>query len=231
MPIPEAKADQYPIRRILLTTGWGVLFGFQNWRLAKYGFAASIPWYGSMWIFLSPVFLGFSLGATTAFARWWKRGLVLGLAFSLPSAFGARALGFSWVPCGIALITGNVVVGFLIALIADALGARIRTSTNPRSPVPARLSDGGNATSERCFGCTISRRLAEEKARLEKLDAEREYRGDAGFGKTTEERIVWGELLELELQDIDEQVSRICRHAGETPGGQPPRCRTDPHVP
>jgi hypothetical protein len=30
-------------------------------------------------------------------------------------------------------------------------------------------------------------------------------------------RILWRELLDLELQDIDEQVSRICRAAGGAP--------------
>ena len=61
-------------------------------------------------------------------------------------------------------------------------------------------------------------RLAEAVARLERLDTERERRGDSGFGRTAESRIIWGELIELELQEIDEQVSRIC-------GASPPAPR------
>lgn len=53
-------------------------------------------------------------------------------------------------------------------------------------------------------------RLAGEKAYLDHLDEERARQGNSGFGMTAEERIVWGELLELELQDIDEQLSRLC---------------------
>jgi len=53
-------------------------------------------------------------------------------------------------------------------------------------------------------------RLAEAVARLERLDAERERRCDSRFGRTAESRIIWGELIELELQEIDEQVNRIC---------------------
>ena len=68
--------------------------------------------------------------------------------------------------------------------------------------------------SEKCSASTTWQRLAEEKACLEHLDAERAYRGDSGFGKATEDRIVWRELLDLELQDIDEQVTRICQAAG-----------------
>jgi hypothetical protein len=61
---------------------------------------------------------------------------------------------------------------------------------------------------------TTRQRLSEAMARLERLDAERERRADARFGKTTENRIIWGELIELEMQEIDEQVSRICSSAG-----------------
>jgi hypothetical protein len=82
--------------------------------------------------------------------------------------------------------------------------------------------DIGNAKSEKCRASTTRQRLAEEKTCLEHLDAERAYRGDSGFGKTTEDRIVWSELLDLELQDIDEQVSRICQAAADASG---PRSR------
>ena len=41
---------------------------------------------------------------------------------------------------------------------------------------------------------------------MEYLEAERVRRGDSLFGQSTEDRIVWSELLELELQDIDALV-------------------------
>jgi hypothetical protein len=218
MPILGSKADQSAIRRILLATGLGAIFGFQNWWLAEYGFAVSLPWCGPAWILLSHVSLGFSVGATAGSTCWWKRGFVLGLVFSIPSAFGALALGLRWAPYGVAAITGGLVVGLLIALIADALFPRTRTSTDQHSPVSGRLLGTGKAKPEKCRASTTWQRLAEEKTCLEHLDAERAYRGDSGFGKTTEDRIVWGELLDLELQDIDEQVSRICQAAGDASG-------------
>lgn len=220
MPILESKADQSAIRRILLATGLGAIFGFQSGRLAMYGFAVSIPWYGLAWIWLSQVFLGLSIGATAGSTCGWKRGLVLGLAFSIPSAFGARALGLRWVPYCVAAITVGLVVGLLIALVADALFPRTGASTDQHSP--GRLLGTGKAKSERCSASTIWQRLAEEKACLEHLDAGRACRGDSGFGRTIEDRIVWGELLDLELQNIDEQVSRICQAAGGAGG---PRSR------
>jgi hypothetical protein len=60
----------------------------------------------------------------------------------------------------------------------------------------------------------LGQRLSEAVARLERLDAERERRADARFGKITENRIVWSELIELEMQEIDEQISRIRSSAG-----------------
>ena len=225
--ILESKADPSANRRILLATGLGAIFGFQCWRLAQYGFAVSIPWYGLAWILLSHAFLGFSVGATAGSTCWWKRGFVLGLIFSIPSAFGALALGLRWAPHGVAAITEGLVVGLLIALIADALFPRTRTSSDQQSLVSGRLGTG-NAKSEKCSASTTWKRLAEEQACLEHLDAERAYRGDSGFGKTTEDRIVWGELLDLELQDIDEQVSRICQTAGDASGQRPQRSKGSP---
>jgi hypothetical protein len=224
MLVLESRADQ-SIRRILVATGLGVIFGFPSWRLAKYGFAVSIPWHGLAWIWLSHLFLGLSIGATSGSTCWWKRGPVLGLVFSILSALGARAVGLRWAPYGIVAITVGLVVGLLIALIADSLFPRTGTSTDRHSP--GRLLGTGNANSEKWGAQTIWQRLAEKKACLEYLNAERAS-GDSGFGKTTEDRIVWGELLELELQDIDEQVSRICQAAADARG---PRWRMSNNSP
>jgi len=226
MPVLESRADQSAIRRILLATALGVIFGFQSWRLAMDGFAVSIPWYGLAWIWLSHVFLGLSIGATAGSTCWWKRGLVLGLVFSIPSAFGACALGLRWAPYCVAAITVGLVVGLLIALIADALFPRPRASTHQHSL--GRLVGTGSAKSEKCSASTIWPRLAEKKACLEHLDAERACRGNSGFGRTIEDRIVWSELLDLELQNIDEQVSRICQAAGDAGGPRSRRSNNSP---
>ena len=73
------------------------------------------------------------------------------------------------------------------------------------------------AENEPCHTKTSRQRLAEAVGRLERLDAERERRGNPRFGKTAEARIIWGELIELELQEIDEQVGRICAATGWKP--------------
>ena len=56
----------------------------------------------------------------------------------------------------------------------------------------------------------VRERLAAAKDSLDYLDAEREKRADLMFGKRTEDQIVWRELLELELQDAEERIARMC---------------------
>jgi len=56
----------------------------------------------------------------------------------------------------------------------------------------------------------IRERLSREFAYLECLDFERSQRGNANFGWATEDRIIWRELFELELQNLDDQIERTC---------------------
>ncbi len=63
--------------------------------------------------------------------------------------------------------------------------------------------------------CLTQKRLAEAFNCLQKLERQRAYGHDPVFGKSVEERIIWRELLELELQDVDEQIERISAGAGD----------------
>jgi hypothetical protein len=55
----------------------------------------------------------------------------------------------------------------------------------------------------------LHERLAKAAAYLERLDVERFAHGNPNLGKTIEERIIWRELLDLELQEFDEQMERL----------------------
>jgi len=55
----------------------------------------------------------------------------------------------------------------------------------------------------------LHERLVKAAACLEGLERERSSCGDPILGKAIEKRIVWRELLDLELQDFDEQIGRL----------------------
>jgi hypothetical protein len=56
-------------------------------------------------------------------------------------------------------------------------------------------------------------RLIAARASLERIDRQRALSGDPHFGKAAEQSIVWRELFDLELQEFDEQIERICASA------------------
>ena len=88
-----------------------------------------------------------------------------------------------------------LIAAFALVLIAGAVVVSRRT------PPPAPNSE-------------TRRRLAEEMARLQMLQVERDRLGDPAYEKTVEDEIIWNELVELEIQDIDEQLTRIRNSAG-----------------
>lgn len=57
--------------------------------------------------------------------------------------------------------------------------------------------------------CPARQRLAEAFARLLRIDLERLETDDPLYARPEEDRIVWRELLDLELQDIDERLGKI----------------------
>lgn len=137
-------------------------------------------------------------------------GTLFGLFFGLPPALSARAMGLQWMPYGAALILSGLIVGLslaylVMAFLLDAPYPHFPVSAGIVTPVMQPRVLPGNAQPLRRISSVIGRRLADGNARLERLDADR----DSRFAETTAQRIVWSELLELELQDIDEQMSRI----------------------
>lgn len=58
---------------------------------------------------------------------------------------------------------------------------------------------------------------------LKNLQLVRNHRQDPNFGKAVEERIVWRELLDLELQIVDEQIDGITSRCAKLPETVAPR--------
>jgi len=76
-------------------------------------------------------------------------------------------------------------------------------------------------TRVRARNCATDERLDRGFSRLQDIQLVRNHRQDPLFGKLIEERIVWRELLELELQDVDEQIERISAAARHNPTSEP----------
>ena len=197
MPIRKSEAEGPVARRILLGAGLGCLFGLQTCRLAIYLSGNSLPRFSLAWALASHGVLGIAVAGTAGLALWWKRGIPLGLLFAIPGATLAYAVG--WVWAGASELVAGAVAGLLIALLVDVVLPKMR---------PAIREVDTEAARNDAPAADIRRRLSEGQAALERLDAERQRKGDPRLGKAAEDRIVWGELLELELQDIDERVSR-----------------------
>ncbi|HEY4360939.1 MAG TPA: hypothetical protein VGN17_08220 [Bryobacteraceae bacterium] len=68
------------------------------------------------------------------------------------------------------------------------------------------LSDPGHAEVP---DCASRERLSLAFARLQTIQDMRAQRQDPRFGRSVEDKIVWRELLDLELQEADEQIERI----------------------
>ena len=61
--------------------------------------------------------------------------------------------------------------------------------------------------------CPTRERLSRALARLQGIQLVRNHTQNPQFGKSAETRIIWRELLDLELQNIDEQFDYLRRRA------------------
>lgn len=69
----------------------------------------------------------------------------------------------------------------------------------------------------RVSSCPTRQRLMRGFSRLQDIQLVRNHRQEPLFGNSVEERIVWRELLDLELQDVDEQIERVSRGSNVRP--------------
>ena len=128
-------------------------------------------------------------------------GAIVGLFLGVPPAWGAHTLGLPWVPFGAAVIIIGLVIGLLLAFLASEF-----------MPPFSAAADVAAPSREKDLDPRSRERLERRKARLDAIAQERKRRGESDFGKATELNIVWSELLELELQDVDEQSDRLREH-------------------
>ncbi len=106
-------------KRLLIATILGFLCGLLSWVGARSVAPEAIPWSGVLAIVLSRTVLGFAIGLSAWRVAWWLHGLLLGLIFSLPAAFGGLWVGMGWYPGFVGPLVGGLIIGFLIELITS----------------------------------------------------------------------------------------------------------------
>ena len=146
-------------------------------------------------------------------------GAVFGLLFGLPPAIAIYSAGAPFIPWSAGVLVIGLFAGYLLAFLLLSFVYRpfVTMVTVPRSdrPAPRVVHPPRNGKNP---ATVTGLRMAEEKARLDHMEAERNARHDRSFEKVTEQRIIWSELLELELEDLDERVDRMRKEIVATGG-------------
>ncbi len=112
-------------KRLIIATILGVVFGFVCYGMASSG-QNEISQILAVNIILGRTLIGFGIGISRfSFKHWSLHGIIMGLIFSLPAAFGAM-LGpenpeFSHTMLFVSTIVMGIIYGFLIELITSVL--------------------------------------------------------------------------------------------------------------
>lgn len=109
------------IKRLIIATLSGVLFGFVCYGLASSG-PEPLAWSINLQIILSRTLIGFAIGICCfKIGHWTLRGLVLGLIFSLPLAFSGLMAPESPDFSKAGMFIGTVLIGAIYGLLIEVI--------------------------------------------------------------------------------------------------------------
>ena len=102
-------------KRISIATVIGLICGITAWQLATNLGGKDLPVGVIVCIIISYALLGFAIGISALRLAWWLHGMIMGILFSLPIAFGSLTsptptTAFIWT-----IVTG-VIYGLIIEL-------------------------------------------------------------------------------------------------------------------
>lgn len=106
-------------KRIIITTIFGVIFGFVCYGLARSD--GPMFWFIAISIILSRTLMGFAIGISTLRMRWWLHGIIMGGIFSLPMAFNSFFTPQNPIYIFIGTIVMGIIYGFLIELFTTVV--------------------------------------------------------------------------------------------------------------
>ena len=113
------------MKRVLIATLSGLLFGFVCFQLASSG-PAPLPWAVAVQIIASRTLIGFAIGISClSLGHWAVHGLVMGMLFSLPLAFSGLMAPdnpeFTRTAMWVWTVVFGMIYGLLIELITSVV--------------------------------------------------------------------------------------------------------------
>lgn len=111
----------FSLKRLIVATLSGLFFGFVCFGLASSG-PAALPWAVGVQIISSRTLIGFAIGISSmTLGHWSIHGLVMGMLFSVPLAFGSLLApdnpDFSKTSMFVWTVVLGMIYGLLIELI------------------------------------------------------------------------------------------------------------------
>jgi hypothetical protein len=124
------------MKRVVIATLSGVLFGFVCFGLAVSGSKGALPWPVGVQIVLSRSLIGVAIGISTLrMGHWTLHGAVMGLLFSLPMAFSGLMAEenpeFGPTEMWIATVVMGMIYGLLIEVITSGIFRAKRATPQP----------------------------------------------------------------------------------------------------
>ena len=106
-------------KRIIIATIMGAICGIICWKMASSN--GELPAAIAASIFFSRVLLGFGIGISAWKMSWWLHGIIMGVIFSIPGAFGGLASPEQAVFIFVGTIGMGVIYGVVIELVTTVL--------------------------------------------------------------------------------------------------------------
>jgi len=119
-------------KRLVIATLSGALFGF-----VCLGLAASAPgplaWPAAVQIVMSRALIGFAIGISSfSFGPWAVNGLIMGLIFSLPLAFGGLMAPENPELSQVNMFAFTLLLGMLYGLLTELITSGLFKAKIPR---------------------------------------------------------------------------------------------------
>ena len=106
-------------KRVIIATIMGAICGIICCQLASSN--NQLAWSLTASIFFSRVLLGFGIGISNWKMSWWLHGIIMGIIFSIPGAFGGLSSPDQAVFIFVGTIGMGVIYGVVIELVTSIL--------------------------------------------------------------------------------------------------------------